>query len=100
MIPFPATAQPVLAATQPGPVNQIIGAILGLYALALIVMMILSWFPLRPSGMPAQIQRVLLRITDPLVVPLRRAMPSMGMIDPSPLIVLLAVLFLRGLVLG
>lgn len=91
----------VLAAgAEPGVINQIVAAALGLYAVALIAMMILSWFPLRPGRMPAQIQRVLLRITDPLVIPLRRAMPSMGMIDPSPLIVLLAVLFLRGLVLG
>ena len=89
-----------LVAAEPGVVSQVVAALLGLYALALIGMMVLSWFPLRPSGTPAQIQRVLLRITDPLVVPLRRSMPSMGMIDPSPLIVLLAVLFLRGLVLG
>lgn len=88
------------ATTRPGVIEQIVGAVLGAYALALIAMMLLSWFPLRPGGTPARVQRVLLRITDPLVVPLRRAMPSMGMIDPSPLIVLLAVLFLRSLVLG
>lgn len=90
----------VVVAAQVGPINQAVGALLGLYALALIAMMLLSWFPLRPSGLPARLQRALLTITDPLVVPLRRAMPSMGMIDPSPLIVLLSVLFLRGLVLG
>jgi YggT family protein len=90
----------LVVSTEPGVVSRVVAAILGLYALALIAMMVLSWFPLRPSGTAAQIQRMLLRITDPLVVPLRRSMPSMGMIDPSPLIVLLAVLFLRGLVLG
>lgn len=90
----------LLLASETGVVNRIVADLLGLYALALFAMMILSWFPLRPSGTPAQIQRMLLRITDPLVVPLRRSMPSMGMIDPSPLIVLLAVLFLRGLLLG
>ncbi len=90
----------LLLASETGIVNRIVADLLGLYALALFAMMILSWFPLRPSGTPAQIQRMLLRITDPLVVPLRRSMPSMGMIDPSPLIVLLAVLFLRGLLLG
>ncbi len=90
----------LLGASNPGPINQLVGAILGLYALCLIAMMVLSWFPLNPSRTPAQIQRFLLRITDPLVMPLRRSMPSMGVIDVSPLIVLLAVLFLRGLVLG
>lgn len=90
----------LMGASDPGPVAQVVAAVLGLYAFCLIAMMVLSWFPLNPSRTPAQIQRVLLRITDPLVVPLRRAMPSMGVIDASPLIVLLAVLFLRGLVLG
>ena len=90
----------VFAISQPGPVNQVVGAALGLYGIALLAMMVLSWFPLQPSGAPARLQRFLLRITDPLVVPLRRAMPSMGLIDPAPMIVLLAVWFLRGLVLG
>lgn len=90
----------LLGASGAGPVNQAVGALLGLYALCLVAMMVLSWFPLNPSRTPAQIQRVLLRITDPLVVPLRRSMPSMGVIDAAPLIVLLAVLFLRNLVLG
>ncbi len=90
----------VSSASQPGVIEQVVGALLLLYAVALIAMMVLSWFPLRSGGPVERLQRGLLRITDPLVVPLRRAMPSMGMIDPSPLIVLLAVLFLRGLVLG
>ncbi|MBS1846851.1 MAG: YggT family protein [Actinobacteria bacterium] len=90
----------VFAAGPPGPINVVVADLLSLYALALIAMMVLSWFPLRPDGPIAKVQRFLLRITDPLVVPLRNAMPSMGMIDPSPLIVLLAVYFLRGLVLG
>lgn len=90
----------VLAAAGPDVGTQIVAAILGAYALALMAMMVLSWFPLRPSGNPARVQRALLRITDPLVVPLRRSMPSMGMIDPAPLVVLLVVLFLRSLLLS
>lgn len=90
----------LLAADDPGPVNVIVAQLLGLYALGLIAMMVLSWFPLRPDGVAAQIQRFLRRITDPLVIPLRRAMPSMGIIDASPLIILLAVMFLRRLLLS
>lgn len=87
-------------ASQPGLINQIVGSLLGIYAIGIVAMMVLRWFPLRSGGVPARAQRFLLRATDPLVIPLRRAMPSMGLIDPAPLIVLLAVLFLRGLVLG
>ena len=89
----------VLAAG-PGPVGEVVAALLGLYALAIFAMMIMSWFPMRPGGPASEVYRFLLRITDPIVVPIRRSMPSMGMIDPSPLIVLLVVLFLRQLILG
>ena len=84
-------------ASGPGPVGEVVAALLGLYALA---MMVMSWFPMRPGGTASEVYRFLMRITDPIIVPIRRSMPSMGMIDPSPLIVLLVVLFLRQLILG
>lgn len=87
-------------ASGPGPVGEVVAALLGLYALAIFAMMILSWFPLRQGGTLSEVYRFLLRITDPIIMPIRRSMPSMGMIDPSPLIVLLVVLFLRQLILG
>lgn len=89
-----------LLAASSGPVGQVIGGLLGLYALAIFVMMLMSWFPMRSDGAVSEIYRFLLRITDPVIVPVRRSMPSMGMIDPSPMIVLLIVLLLRQLVLG
>jgi YggT family protein len=81
-------------------VNEVVAAALGLFALAIFVMMLMSWFPMRPGGGASQVYRMLLRLTDPVIRPVRRSMPSMGPIDVAPLIVLLVVMMLRNLLLG
>ena len=78
----------VLAASGPGILGVIVADLLGLYALAILAMALLSWFPLREGTTIWQVQRFLLRITDPVMLPVRRAMPSMGPLDVTPIIVL------------
>ena len=90
----------LIASTGPSPIARAIAGLLGLYALAIFVMLIMSWFPMREDGTLVQIYRALLRITDPVMLPVRRAMPSTGPLDLSPLIVLLAIELLRRLILG
>ncbi len=81
-------------------VSEVIAAGLGLYALAIIAMMLMSWFPMRPGGGAAQFYRTLQRVTDPAIGPVRRSIPTMGPIDVAPLVVVLVLLFLRSLILG
>lgn len=90
----------VVAASNPGPVARLVAAGLGIYGLLIFAVIILSWFPMRPDGGLAQIHRTLRRATDPVLSPVRRAMPSTGPLDLSPLVVLLAISFLRQLILG
>ena len=90
----------VLAASGPGPIGEIIGQALGLYALAIFVMSMMSWFPIREGTGAWQVQRFLLRITDPVILPVRRAMPSMNTFDVSPIIVMFAIFLLRSLILN
>jgi YggT family protein len=90
----------VLAASGPGVLGVIVADLLGLYALAIFAMCILSWFPIREGTGMSQVYRFLLRITDPVILPVRRAMPSMGAFDVSPIIVLFTILLVRSLILG
>lgn len=53
---------------------------------AILGRVIMSWID--PSGQ-YQISRVILDITDPVIAPIRRVIPSVGMFDLSPLIALL-----------
>lgn len=65
------------------------------YVIAIVLRMVLSWFP--PSdGIVSDVNRFLWRITEPVLGPLRRALPPLGGLDLSPLIV---ILFLQIVVL-
>jgi YggT family protein len=71
-----------------------------LFEVALFARVILSWFPLQPGGTMARVNGFLVRITDPVLEPVRRVLPRMGMFDLSPIIVFLGLeIVVRGLVL-
>ncbi len=53
---------------------------------------LLSWFD---PGMKSTLGQLLFKITEPLLAPIRRIMPSMGAIDLSPIILLIGLQFLR-----
>ena len=66
----------------------IICQLLTLYTYVVIVRILLSWFPLQPGGMGAQIFSVVYSVTEPVLGPIRRAMPAIGMFDFSPIVVI------------
>lgn len=63
-------------------------------ALTLIVLAraLLSWVD---PGMRSGIGRILVDITEPLLGPIRRALPSMGGIDFSPIILIILLQFIE-----
>jgi YggT family protein len=91
-------------------VRDLLCAVAELYLLAVFARIILSWFPPSPGGGALNSVRLFLdTITEPVLGPLRRAIPPLGLggmaLDLSPLIliigvqVLLSVLGCRGLLL-
>jgi YggT family protein len=67
--------------------------ILEIFSFALIARAIFSWFRPDPDGFMGQINEVLLKITEPVVGPVRRLLPSTGPLDISVLLVLLVINF-------
>ena len=65
-----------------------------LYVLILIARAILSWFPIGPDSGFAPIVRFLYAVTEPILAPLRRVIPPLGMFDMSFLVALLGIEFL------
>ncbi len=61
---------------------------------AIIARSLFSWFD--PTGR-TPIGGLLRRVTDPIIMPIRRVMPATGMIDFSPLVALLVILLLKNL---
>ena len=64
-----------------------------LYVVAIWARVILSWFPLTPGTTMSRANEVLFRVTEPVLGPVRRVMPSTGMIDLSPLVATLLIQF-------
>jgi YggT family protein len=49
---------------------------------------LLSWFD---PGMRTSIGQILVQITEPMLAPIRRLMPSTGVIDLSPIILIIGL---------
>ncbi|MDQ2651241.1 MAG: YggT family protein [Actinomycetota bacterium] len=74
--------------------------ILTLYLYVLFARILLSWFPVTPGGGLASVVSVLYSLTEPVLGPLRRAIPPVRLgaaaIDLSPLIVLIGLQLLMA----
>ncbi len=72
--------------------SGIIGQIITLYEIVLIIRIVLSWIP-HNANHPATV--FLHKITEPILAPVRRIIPSIGGIDISPIIVFIALGFVK-----
>ena len=65
--------------------------LLYLFVFAVFIRSILSWFPISPYN---PIKAALDQLTDPVLRPLRRYLPNFGMLDLSPMIAIIVIIFL------
>jgi len=74
-------------------VGEFLAKLLNVYVLVIFARVVLSWFPISPASPLATVFSALYSVTEPVLGPIRRVIPSLGMIDISPLIVLFAIEF-------
>ena len=75
-----------------------IDAVANALTLAILVRVVLSWFP--SARLPFGIGEFAWGVSEPILAPIRRALPIAGGLDFSPFIVLIAIRFLEPIVLG
>ena len=75
---------------------SIIDIILSIYYWLIIIRALISWVNPDPYN---TIVQFLYRATEPVLSPIRRMLPSMG-IDVSPIIAFLIIIFLKGFVVA
>ncbi|MBB3191823.1 YggT family protein [Halomonas cerina] len=80
-----------------GAVAALANAILKIYFFALIVMIILSWVAPQASH-PGAI--LVMQLVEPIMAPVRRVIPPLGMLDLSPIVVFIAISLIDGIVVG
>jgi len=77
-------------------VGGLLNFVFTILTFAIIGRALTSWFD---PGMRSSIGRLLFEVTEPIIAPIRRVMPSMGMIDLSPMIAILLLQVLRTVLL-
>ena len=84
---------------------QILCTLCDIYVLAIFGRIIFSWIPIAQDSPVAIVRTLLVRVTEPLMGPLRRALPPLRIggigLDLSPILVLILVSYvLRKLILN
>ena len=77
-----------------GSALEFIGFILQIFAYLVIARALTTWFP---NARQYAIVQLLYQITDPVMIPLSKVIPRIGMIDLSPMILVFGLLFISNL---
>lgn len=76
--------------------------LLDAYLIIMFARIILSWFPINPGSGMASVYGFLYTITEPVLGPIRRVIPPLGMggmgLDLSPLVVFFGISILRSII--
>jgi len=90
----------VAAGIKAASITRIVGFLLygflGIYSLLIVVRIVLSWV----TSYGNKLLRVLMKLTDPILEPFRRLIPTLGAFDISPIVVLFLLHFLQIAVAG
>jgi YggT family protein len=82
---------------------SVVSLLFQIYQLLILIRVLLTWInvnPYRPA-IDHPLVRVLYRITDPVLEPLRRAIPPIrGTIDISPIVALFVLEIMRRIIIG
>ena len=71
-------------------------SLLNVYFIILFARIILSWFPMQPGTPMASIASIIYQLTEPVMGPVRRLIPTIGMIDISPIVVFFGLRILQS----
>ena len=91
------TPRPAREKEVPGNVIQLLVTVIQIYSFVLLARIVLSWIP--NVDRSNQIIHFLYQITEPVLEPVRRTIPPLGMIDISPIVVFIGLRILMELLL-
>ncbi|PJF34888.1 MAG: YggT family protein [Candidatus Thermofonsia Clade 1 bacterium] len=67
-----------------------------IFNLLILARVLMSWFNPDPSS---AVVRTIYQLTEPILAPIRRLLPSTGMFDLSPMVALIGAIVLEALIL-
>ncbi len=82
----------------PNNIVHLLVALTQLYSFILLARIVLSWIP--NVDLSNSIVQLLYQLTEPVLEPVRRTIPPLGMIDLSPIIVFIGLRILQSVLTG
>ncbi|MGI8793473.1 MAG: YggT family protein [Acidimicrobiales bacterium] len=79
-------------------IGCLISQLLSIYVIALFARIVLSWFPVSPGSPLATVYGVLYSVTEPVMAPVRNVVPSLGMLDISPILIFIGITIVQGII--
>ena len=73
-------------------------SLISVYYIVLLARVFLSWFPLQPGTAMASIASIIYQLTEPVMGPVRRIIPTIGMIDISPIVVFFGLRIIQSVI--
>jgi YggT family protein len=77
-------------------VRQVLVYVVTIYIVVLAGRAVLSWFPVRGGTFLASLNTLLFELTEPVLRPVRKVIPPVGMFDTSFIIVFFVLVILRS----
>jgi YggT family protein len=75
----------------------LVARLLDLYSIVVLVAVVTSWIRLAPDH---PVVRITAALTEPVLAPIRRVLPSFGGLDLSPMLLLIGIRLVRGMLVG
>ncbi|MGH9255907.1 MAG: YggT family protein [Vicinamibacterales bacterium] len=73
---------------------RLVATLIDLYSLVVLAAVVMSWVR---ADARHPLVRMVYKLTEPVLAPIRRALPPMAGLDFSPIVLLIALRLLRGL---
>ena len=75
---------------------SILANVITIYLVILAARAVLSWFPVRGGTFLSSVNTLLFELTEPVLRPVRRVIPPVGMFDVSFMVVFFVLFFLQS----
>jgi YggT family protein len=75
---------------------SIVCTLLQAFVILVVGRIILSYFPLSPNSPMSTVYSFVYTVTEPVMGPLRRVIPPIGMLDISPIVIIIGIQVLKG----
>lgn len=77
--------------------TQFVSLLFNILIFAILIDALISWFPIAPDS---PIVRILDDVTEPILAPLRRVVPRLGMFDITPIVAMFLLEILQSVIVS